>query len=235
MAAPPPDFEPTPALAWLRKYIWVVAAVLGIVTLTVLRTRLRNIPDPPAVMYTLPAYDLVDQEGRPFTPETLRGKVWVAGFVFTNCPSTCPAVTRAMGSLRDRFDRMDIDIEMVSFTVDPARDTPAVLKAYAESVGAHTDHWRFVTGSTDDVRRLVREGFKLGIGDPTPVSGAQPADGGAMFDIAHSTQLALVDTEGGVRGFYDIEPDGGLDEVFHRAQHVMAEAARAARAEARSR
>lgn len=228
MAAPPPDFVPSPALAWLRKYIWIVAAVLGVVTLTTLRTRLRNIPDPPEVMYTLPAYALVDHRGEPFVPETLRGKVWVAGFVFTNCPSTCPAVTRAMGSLRDRFDRMDIDIEMVSFTVDPERDTPQVLAAYADQVGATSERWRFVTGAPADVQRLVRQGFKLGL-DP------QPNADGSMFDIAHSTQLALVDTEGGVRGFYDIEPEGGLDEIFHRSQHVMAQAARATRAQERER
>lgn len=228
MAAPPPDFEPSPALAWLRKYIWIVAAVLGVVTITGLRTRLRSIPDPPAAMYTLPAYELVDHRGQPFVPETLAGKVWVAGFVFTNCPSTCPAVTRAMGQLRDRYDRLGIDVEMVSFTVDPERDTPSVLAAYADKVAATSEHWRFVTGDTAAVTALVRHGFKLGM-DPTPT-----ADG-SLFDIAHSTQLALVDGSGSVRGFYDIEPDGGLDEIFHRSQHVMAEEARAAREAERAR
>lgn len=228
MAAPPPDFEPSPALAWLRKYIWIVAAVVGVVTITGLRGRMRNIPDSPAPMYTLPAYELVDHHQRPFTGETLAGKVWVAGFVFTSCPSTCPAVTRAMGSLRDRFDRLTIDIEMVSFTVDPERDTPEVLAAYADKVGATSERWRFVTGSPDAVAQLVRHGFKLGM-DPTPTKE------GSLFDIAHSTQLALVDGEGRVRGFYDIEPDGGLDEIFHRSQHVMAEEARAAREAERSR
>jgi len=226
MATPPPDLVPSPALAWLRKYIWIVAAVVGVGTLTLIRTRLRNIPDPPPVMYVLPDYALVDQTGAPFTSETLRGKVWVAGFVFTSCPSTCPAVTRAMGDLRDRFDRMDIDIEMVSFTVDPKKDTPAVLAEYASEVGATSSKWHFVTGDPAAIRAVVRDGFKLGIGQPEP----QPAadSGGTMYDIAHSTKLAIVDTTGGVRGFYDIEPDG-LDEVFHRSQHVMAEAARAKR------
>ncbi len=233
MAVPPPDLVPSPALAWLRKYIWIVAAVLGVVTLTALRTRLRSVPDAPELLYTLPEYALVDQHGRSFSPETLRGKVWVAGFVFTSCPSTCPAVTRAMGSLRDRFDRMDIDIEMVSFTVDPQRDTPEVLRAYTQEVGVTSEHWRFVTGSPEAVRNLVRDGFKLGIGEREPV--ADGAVDGSMYDIAHSTQLALVDTEGGVRGFYDMEPEGGLDEIFHRAQHVMAEAAVATRTEERGR
>lgn len=228
MAAPPPDFQPSPALAWLRKYIWIVAAVLGIVTITGLRGRLRSVPETPPVLYTLPSYDLVDHQGRPFSPDTLSGKVWVAGFVFTSCPSTCPAVTRAMGSLRDRYDRLGIDIEMVSFSVDPERDTPEVLAAYAEKVGATSERWRFVTGSEQAVGDLVRKGFKLGM-DPTPT------DDGSLFDIAHSTQLALVDADGGVRGFFDIEPDGGLDEIFHRSQHVQAEHARAVREAERAR
>jgi protein SCO1/2 len=228
MAAPPPDFQPSPALAWLRKYIWIVAAVLGVVTITGLRARLRSVPEPPPVLFTLPSYDLVDHHGERFSPETLAGKVWVAGFVFTNCPSTCPAVTRAMGSLRDRYDRLGIDIEMVSISVDPERDTPEVLAAYAKEVGVTSERWRFVTGSASAVGDLVRKGFKLGM-DPTP-SGED-----SLFDIAHSTQLALVDPNGGVRGFYDIEPDGGLDEIFHRSQHVMAEHARAVREAERSR
>jgi protein SCO1/2 len=222
MATPPPDLVPSPAIVWLRKYIWIIAAVVGVATLTLIRTRLRNIPDPPPVMYVLPEYALVDQNGAPFTPDTLRGKVWVAGFVFTSCPSTCPAVTRAMGELRARYDRMDIDIEMVSFTVDPKTDTPAVLADYASKVGAN-DKWHFVTGDEAAIRAVVRDGFKLGIGQP------EVQAGGSMYDIAHSTKLAIVDTEGGVRGFFDIEPEG-LDEIFHRSQHVMAEAARASRA-----
>ncbi len=227
MAAPPPDFIPSRGLAWLRKYIWIVAAVLGIITITALRPMLRRVPEPPAVLYVLPDYALVDHQGRSFVPETLRGKVWVAGFVFTSCPSTCPAVTRAMGELRDRFDRMDLDVEMVSFTVDPEHDTPEVLGAYAEQANITSERWRFVTGSPAQIRDLVRDGFKLGIGERE----ADPK--GAMYDIAHSTKLALVDTKGGVRGFYDIEPDAGLDEIYHRAQHVMAEAARARRTEER--
>ena len=218
MPQPPADFEPTPALTWLRKHIWLVAGILGVVTVTAIRPLLRHVPDPPPVMYALPEYALVDDHERPFVPETLRGKVWVAGFVFTSCPSTCPAVTRAMQDLHARFARNDIDIEMVSFTVDPARDTPQVLRAYAEQAGAD-DTWRFVTGDPAAIRGLVRDGFKLGIGDAAPT-----ADDANLYDIAHSTQLALVDPDGNGRGFYGIEPDQGLDEIYHRAQHVMAEA-----------
>src|SRR5690606_27364193 len=145
-------------------------------------------------------YALVDHLGRPFTPSTLEGEVWVAGFVFTTCPSSCPAVTRAMSDLSDRFARTKIDVKMVSFTVDPERDTPEVLDAYARSVGADPEQWRFVTGDPDAVRSLVSEGFRLGVGDRQEVE----TD---VYDIAHSTKLALIDGKGQIRGYYGIEPD----------------------------
>ena len=214
----PPDFEPPIWLRLLRKHIWLIGGLFGAITITAIRPLLRHVPDPPPVLFELPDFALVDDHEQPFTDDTLRGKVWVAGFVFTSCPSTCPAVTRAMQDLHARFARNDIDVEMVSFTVDPRRDTPQVLRAYAEQAGAD-EHWRFVTGDPAAIHAVVRNGFKLGIGDPAPV-----ADDAALYDIARSTQLALVDPEGNVRGFYGIEPDQGLDEIFHRAQHVMAEA-----------
>lgn len=229
MSSGPPDDLKRPAwLEFIRRHLWAIAFVAGALSLTALRCsgRMRHVPDPPAVEFTLPAsYALVDHLERPFTPETLRGKVWVAGFVFTTCPSSCPAVTRAMAELHDRFDRYGVDVEMVSFTVDPAHDTPQVLREYFESVGVHSDKWRFVTGDPEAVISLVSDGFKLGVGDRE----ADPSTG-AAYDIAHSTRLALVDAHGGVRGTYPIDPEHGTDEIFERAQHVLAEHERDERA-----
>jgi protein SCO1/2 len=196
--------------------VWIVAFVLGAITLTLIRPLLRNVPDPPPVLYTLPDYALVDHRGEPFTPQTLEGEVWVAGFIFTSCPSSCPAVTRAMADLRARLDRTDVDVKMVSFTVDPQTDTPQVLADYAETVGAEPPAWRFVTGDPDEIETLVSEGFKLGLGE-------RQDKGDGIYDIAHSTKLALVDGEGRVRGFYGIEPDLGLAEIYERADRVLRE------------
>jgi len=224
----PPDVQRPPWLEWIRRHIWVLAFAMGALTFTALRCsgRLRHVPDPPEVMFALPADygsdgGLVDQQGRPFDPETLRGKVWVAGFVFTSCPSSCPAVTKAMHDLRERFDRYGVDVEMVSFTVDPKHDTPEVLAQYMADQALPTEHWRFVTGEPTAVFRLVRHGFKLGVGE-------READAdGVAYDIAHSTKLALVDGDGGVRGFYGISDEHGTDEIFERTQHVLTEMERA--------
>lgn len=224
MAAPPPDFEAPPWLQWFRKHIWVISFVLGAVAITAVRPLIRRVPDPPPVMFQLPdGYSLVDHRGEPFTPETMKGKVWVASFVFTTCPSTCPAVTRAMKDLRDRFERNDIDVELVSFTVDPEHDTPEVLAEYARNVGADSENWRFVTGEPEAVSQLIGQGFKLGVGEPED-------QGGGLYDIAHSTKLALVDERGGVRGYYGLDPephiDGGLAELYERADRVWMETKR---------
>jgi len=219
MAVPPPDFEPPAWLKFLRRHIWAIMGGLAIVTITLLRPFMRHIPDPPEVMFTLPSdYALVDHEGRSFTPETLQGEVWVAGFVFTRCPSSCPAVTRAMQDLYDRFERNDVNVKIVSFSVDPEHDTPEVLGAYHDEFATQDDEaWRFVTGELPAVTALLEGGFKLGVGDRTEVDG--------LFDIAHSTKLALVDGDGNVRGFYGLDPtpnaDGGLDELYERADRVM--------------
>ena len=224
MAQPPADLQRPPWLEFIRRNIWFIAFAFGALTLLVIRLSgmLMYVPDPPPVQFSLPAhYELVNQQERPFTPKTLEGKVWVAGFVFTTCPSSCPAVTNAMKELRERFDRNDIDVEMVSFTVDPAHDTPQVLRDYIAAHDLANDKWRFVTGETENVLTVVRKGFKLGVGE-------READvSGVAYDIAHSTRLALVDGEGGVRGTYSIDSDYGTDEIFERAQHVLREMERA--------
>jgi protein SCO1/2 len=220
MAQVPEDLQRPPWLLFIRRNIWALAFTAGALTLTAIRLTevLMHVPDPPEVQFVLPdQYTLVDDRDRPFTPETMRGKVWVAGFVFTTCPSSCPAVTQAMKELRERFDRYQVDVEMVSFTVDPEHDTPKVLREYMASTQIDDTHWRFVTGEAEALFTLVRKGFKLGVGE-------READvDGVAYDIAHSTRLALVDGSGGVRGTYPIDGDYGTDEIFERAQHVLRE------------
>jgi protein SCO1 len=218
MATPPPDYVAPPWLEWVRRNIWAISFVLGAIAVTALYPFTRRVPDPPPELFELPAYALVDHRGEAFTPETLAGRVWVASFVFTRCPSTCPAVTRAMKQLRERFDRNGIEIDLVSFTVDPEHDTVAVLADYAAGVEADHARWRFVTGTSEAIGSLVSDGFKLGIGD------VEMKDGG-LYDIAHSTKLALVDERGIVRGYYGTDAEG-LAEAFERADRVYMETKR---------
>ena len=138
----------------------------------------------------VPPFELISQDGLPFGTAQLQGRVWVANFVFTTCPSVCPMLTTQMGNLQRRVDD---EVLLVSFSVDPERDTPEVLRRYRE---AHDADWTFLTGRPDEVRRVITEGLKMGMGE-------RDADG----DITHAMHFVLVDREGKIRGFYRTDAD----------------------------
>lgn len=199
---------------WWLKSPWVIAFVAAALTLVLVRPFLRHEPDPPPVQYELPDFSLTSQSGEAFGSDDLRGEVWIASFFFTSCPSICPKLMQAVLSLQDRFEADGIDVKLVSITVDPEVDTSAVLREYGAKLGADFDRWTFLTGSEAQIRELVIDGFQLHLGD-------KERNQNNVIDIAHVGRLVLVDWDGGVRGLYETD-DPGLDEVFHRAQHVLA-------------
>jgi len=137
----------------------------------------------------LPAFELTNQDGKPVALDDLKGKVWLADFVYTTCPGPCPIITAHMARLQQKLPPGS-DVRLVSFSTDPGNDTPAVLKAYAKKFGAG-DRWTFLTGPKEEMYGLIQNGFMLAIAAPP---GAQ---------IIHSTKMMLVDKSGTVRGFYD--------------------------------
>lgn len=195
-------------------YAWAFLA--GAVLLILIRPLLRFEPAPPAPLWTLPSFALTDQDGRPFGSEELRGRVYVASFIFTRCVSICPAVMQAMRALQERYAAAGMHgVRLLSISVDPAADTPEALREHGSRYGQDRSRWTLLTGEPEVVRRLLREGFRVPVGEREDL-------GGGLFDIAHSGKLALVDGLGRVRGFYDAT-DAGLDEIFHRTRHVLRE------------
>jgi len=147
--------------------------------------------DPLSELGTVPDFTLVERNGRTVARSDFDGKVWVADFIFTNCAGTCPLMTEQMSELQ--FVLPD-EVRLVSFTVDPARDTPMVLSSYADSHQADSDRWYFLTGSREELYTLAREGFHLAV-DDTLGTEAEP--------IAHSSRFVLVDRQGTIRQYYD--------------------------------
>jgi protein SCO1/2 len=193
-------------------YIW--GFIIGIVTLTAIRPLLRRIPEPPPVLSTLPEFTLSGVDGKPFGSRDLAGQVYVVNFFFTRCGSICPAIMRGVGRLQAGFAERGIEgIRLVSISVDPAYDTPEVLKEYGASHGVDPTRWTLLTGDQERVRTLVVDGFK------TPMERA-PDGGPTLVEVAHTGKLVLVDAHGRIRGYYDSD-DLGLDEVYNRAQHVL--------------
>jgi cytochrome oxidase Cu insertion factor (SCO1/SenC/PrrC family) len=175
-----------------RGLLWgVLLAALAVVGLVAARGWRGRVEAPP-VLGELPAFELVDQEGRRVARETLLGTPWVADLVFTRCALACPRMTAAMARL-DR--RLAPEVGLVSVSIDPGYDTPEVLAAYAARYGASA-RWRFLTGEPAAVRALARDGFKLGVAE---VEGE--VDPGLA--LAHSDRFVLVDAGGRVRGYYD--------------------------------
>lgn len=192
---------------------WVLAFLIGIATIHLIRPMLRHEPEPPPVLSQLNSFALVDQSGAAFSDEELEGRVWVVNFIFTRCGSICPLLTRAMARLQTRYDEEKISsIGLISVTVDPEFDNLEVLAAYAEQAGADPTRWHFLTGEPEPVRRFIVDGFKTPMGPESDEAG--------VMDIAHSGKLVIVDGSGGIRGYYDSD-ESGLDEVFHRSQHVL--------------
>ena len=195
-------------------YLW--GFIIGCVVITAMRPLLRHVPAPPPVLGHVPPYTLTDSSGRPFGSVDLAGHAYVASFFFTSCPSICPALMRAVARLQDRYKAEMVEgVRLVSISVDPAHDTPARLQAYAAGIGADPKRWTLLTGSPEQIRAVVVDGFKTAMSEP----GTQTPD---LIDITHSGKLVLVDAEGGLRGYYDSD-EMGLDEVFHRSQHVLHE------------
>jgi protein SCO1/2 len=184
----------------------------------VMRPLLMRRPPPPEITGEVPAFVLVDQDGESFTRESMlaEDKVWVVGFVFTRCQTTCPAISRAMVEFQEQIERSKLSehVELVAVTVDPEHDTPQVLADYGQTLGADFSNFRFVTGTQAEIEHFVVDGFKLAMGDEL-----QEVEPG-VFDIAHSMKLALVDRWGNVRGYYSIDPDGLL-ELYHRTVRVI--------------
>lgn len=198
---------------WSNPFFW--AFVSGVAVVTAMRPYLVRHPEPPPVMSGLPSYALTNQEGVTFGSRDLKGQVYVASFIFTQCQSTCPMITRAMSALQKRFSDAQIPVKLVSFSVDPDNDAPAVLKTYAQKYEADFSRWSFLTGKHEDLRSLLEGGFKVPLGDKVTAPGN-------LFDIAHTQKVVIVDREGGIRGYYE-SSETGMDEVFHRAQHVLGE------------
>ena len=176
-----------------RLLIWsLLVAVLLAVAGAALRQRLRR-PGLP-ILGTVPDFSLTNRDGRTVRRADLAGAPWVADFIFTRCGASCPMMSQRMARLiRDLSPR--VPARFVSFTVDPEYDRPAVLESYAGSFSA-PESWLFLTGGTEEMHRLSREGFKLAVdASGNPVNPEEP--------ILHSTRFVLVDREGRIRGYYE--------------------------------
>ena len=157
-------------------------------------------PDLPE-LYPVPGAMLVDERGTPVSTDSFQGSVTVYNFIFTRCTGTCPIMTNNMRDLTPLVAD-DAPVRFVSISVDPARDTPAVLAQYAAR-HRNDPRWTFLTGDREAIIDLSVKGFKLAAGDPMP--------GGEA--LLHSSKFVVADKRGIIRGYYDATDGAAIDEV----------------------
>ena len=143
----------------------------------------------------VPEFSLAERNGKTIALANLRGQVWIADFIYTSCTDTCPLQTAAMANLQEQWSGQR-DFKLVSFSVDPERDTPQVLARYAQRFKADANRWLFLTGDREEMSRLVQEGFHL---SATP---ALKSAGGEDV-ILHSPRFVLIDRAAQIRAYYD--------------------------------
>lgn len=224
--SPPPSPAPPPGRAGLP---WFHLVFLGLITLTglvggllmwlssqrpaiVVESSTSAVPEALPVYATLRhALSAPDRSGQILTTTALRGKVWVLGHTYTRCPRGCLGVISTMLKLRDEF-AAEPRFHQVSVAVDPAHDTPAVLDAFATAAGIQaSDAWWFLSGDSTPLRDFVTN--QIGFAQTLEIP---PAERLSEFDLyAHDLRLALVDTQGRLRGYYEVQNEDGPTAAFH--------------------
>jgi protein SCO1/2 len=165
----------------------------------------------------VPEFRLTNQDGKRVEAKALDSRVTVFNFIFTSCPSVCPLLTQRMRELQERTRGLS-NVQLVSISVDPARDSPAVLKAYGTKHRADFTRWTFLTGAFSDIEALVVKGF---------MSAMSPR-AGDMMDITHGEHFVVVDGTRSIRAFRRVSTPDELTELERIVTQLARESERVA-------
>ena len=198
-------------IVWKTTLIFIpivtLALLLWLRNVEVTALRQRNISAYGAV----PFFQLTNQNGQSFGSEQLSGKIWIADFIYTTCPGPCPMISSRMSELQKPLEKTDV--HLVSFSVDPGKDTPEVLRGYADKLQAEAGRWDFLTGPKSAIYNLSHDGFKLAVSDGSEAQGIP----------VHSTRMVLVDRHGQIRGYYDATEPEAITKLLADTNHLLRE------------
>ena len=162
------------------------------------------------IYHTVSNYKMADQNGDTFSLSQLDTCIYVANFFFATCKTICPKMNEQVKRLQDAFAGQK-GFQILTFTVDPDKDSVAALKVYAEMMKADPSQWWFLTGQKDSIYDLARNGFLV------------PAAIGAAGDFFHSQDLILIDKEKRMRGLYDGTEPAAVDTMIDEIKVLMKE------------
>lgn len=162
--------------------------------------------------HQIPPFSFIDQDGKTFTEQDVKGKIYVADFIFTSCPSICPVMTGNMLKVQEAFEN-DERVMIISHSIDPEYDTPSVLKKYAEKKGADTRIWKFLTGDREIIYSLCENEYMA----------FAKKDNSAPGGYVHSGFFILIDKNRHIRGAYDGTEEGKTETLIKDIQILLNE------------
>ena len=165
-----------------------------------------------SVEHSIPDFQFVSQDGDIVSAQTMAGKIYVADFFFTTCPTICPKMKTQLKRIYDRF-KGNPNVMLLSHTIDPTHDSVAVLREFAQSLGVEGKQWLFVTGDKEKIYDIGQNSYM--------VSAAE--DASAPGGVVHSGAFILVDTKKHIRGIYDGTTAEGVDKLMADMDKVLAE------------
>jgi protein SCO1/2 len=152
-------------------------------------------------------FSFLDQNGKPFGSKQLQDKIYVAEYFFTTCGTICPVMNAQMTRVQEAF-KNNLDVQIVSLTVDPETDTVEQMKRYAQMHYANGNQWHFLTGKKEDLYSLARTSFFI----LKPAEAENQGDAGS--DFIHTNNFVLVDQNKQIRGYYDGTSEKEVDQLI---------------------
>ncbi|MFY2560447.1 SCO family protein [Corallococcus terminator] len=207
-----------PARLTQRPGFWAGLAIVALGLAAVAAVNLNRAgSEPLPQLGALPDFTFTRHDGQPFGSAQLRGHPFIANFIFTRCPTVCPAFTRKMVQVQASTDSFGTNLQLVSFSVDPKYDTPERLTEYGQLHGANFARWSFLTGDYDVLKETIVQGFKVSMGREP---GSAEDD---LLSIFHGTHFVLVDSRGEIRGYYDSADSESTDRLLRDVKRLARE------------
>ena len=155
-------------------------------------------------------FSFIDQNEEPFGTDNLKGTVWVASFVFTNCETVCPPMMYEIASLQKTFEEEGLQVELVSFSVDPEVDSPDDLQEYVQQFTNNESNWHMLTGySQEKIESFAREQFQTIVQKPDTSN-----------QVIHGTNFYLVDDQGYVLNEYNYMDESYIEEMAEDIKEI---------------
>jgi protein SCO1 len=177
---------------WVFMTAVIVLPVIAFAVYNRYENKFEKLPVYGKENHRIESFSFTNQDEKQKTLEDFNAEIIVANFFFTHCPVVCPKMTNSLKKVQDNF-LGDKNIHILSFTVDPERDSAVQLKNYARQFAINTNQWTLLTGDKKELYKLARNSFMIAATD---------GDGGPD-DFIHSEKIVLLDAQRRIRGYYD--------------------------------